>query len=519
MPYSEPSESLVPSETDSVQIPLPKQKFKPKRPPRWPGILSAILLMAGGGWGWYWWQTTQAGKEPRGGNIAAAGQPMAMPVKLGVVETKKIQDTSLINGFLEAPRSIALKPEIDGRIKSILVKEGDRVKKGQVVIRLSNEEAAARVQQAKAALKLAEARLDELKAGTRPEEIAQAQAKLKQARSRLKNAKSGARPEEIAQAQAQIDIAKSDLQLAKSRAKRYKKLRQEGAISQDLLEGFIQEERSAEAKLKEVQRRLKELRKNRQSEIDELTAGVDLERQNLRLLRNGPRREEIAQARSQVQAAAAQVRLAKAQQEHTEIIAPLTGTVGDIPVKVGELVSQGDELTTINRNTSLELNLSVPFDKADKLRLGLPVKILDAGGKPAASGKVSFISPNIDINTQNILAKARFTNRKNQILNRLNVKAQVIWDEFSGIVIPTEAVSRMGGQTFVFVAQEQAATQAGMPTMRAQQKPVKLGAIQGNDYQVIEGLEDGEKIVISGIMNLSNGAPIRPLNADISPAK
>ena len=49
-----------------------------------------------------------------------------------------------------------------------------------------------------------------------------------------------------------------------------------------------------------------------------------------------------------------------------------------------------------------------------------------------------------------------------------------------------------------------------MPNLVAQQKPVKLGAIQGNDYQVLEGLEAGDKIVIACILNLTNGAPIMP---------
>ncbi|MEA5526555.1 efflux RND transporter periplasmic adaptor subunit [Nodularia spumigena] len=515
MHNSESLESQVSAETeknavtDSSQIEQQKQTLKPSQKRSWALILGIVLLIAGGGFGWRWWQNSFAGNAPPG-DRAAAGQPMGIPVKLATVETETIEDSSVIGGFLEDPGSVELKPEIDGRINQILFKEGDRVQKGQVIIRLQSADTQARLRQAKASLDRTQARLAELKAGTRPEEIAQAKARLVQAETRLKNAQGGARPEEIAQAEAQIEVAKSDLELAQSRGQRYQQLRTDGAVSQDELEGYLGEQRSAEARLQEAQRRLDQLRKSRSSDINELAAAVELEKQNLKQLENGSRPEEIAQARSQVMEAAAQVQVAQVQKQYTNVVAPLTGILGDIPAKVGDFVSQGDPLTTLNKNETLELNLSIPFSEVERLRVGLPVQVLDAEGKPAVTGKVSFISPNISVNTQNILAKATFTNARNQILNRLNVQAKVIWEERPGILIPTEAISRMGGQTFVFVAQAPAESKAGMPNLVAQQKPVKLGAIQGNDYQVLEGLEAGDKIVIAGILNLTNGAPIMP---------
>lgn len=495
--------------TDTNDSKQQEPAFQPNQKQRWPLIVGIILLIIGGGFGWRWWQNSIAGNAPSGNT--AAGQPMAIPVKLATVETGTIEDSSVIGGFLEAPGSVAIRPEIDGRISEIIFQEGDRVQKGQVIIRLQSGDTQARLRQAKATLELNQARLAELTAGTRPEEIAQAQARLTQAETRLQNAQGGARPQEIAQAEAQIKVAKSDLELAQSRSERYQKLRAEGAISQDELEGFLGEERSAQARLEQAQRRLDQLRESRSSDIEELAAAVELEKQTLRQLENGPRAEEIAQARSQVSEAAAQVQLAEVQQQYTNVVAPLTGILGNIPVKVGDFVNQGDELTTLNQNNTLELNLAVPFNEGERLRVGLPVQVLDAEGEPAATGQVSFISPNITVNTQNILAKATFPNTTNQILNRLNVQAKVIWDERPGILIPTEAISRLGGQTFVFVAQAPPESKPGMPNLIAQQKPVTLGAIEGNNYQVISGLEPGEKIVVSGILNLTNGVPIMPL--------
>ncbi|QMS91570.1 efflux RND transporter periplasmic adaptor subunit [Nostoc edaphicum CCNP1411] len=523
-----PVEIEQPAVNDSNQEsqPLLERSPKPPQKRRWPLILGIVLLVAGVGFGWRWWQTSSASDAPAG---AAAGQPMAIPVKLATVETETVQESSEFIGSLEAPRSVIIRPQVDGRVTQIFIQEGNRVQQGQVIISLESDNVQAQLLQAKAGLEQAQARLAELQAGTRQEEVAQARAQLTQAQARFRDAQSGSQPEEIAQAEAQIQSAKSDVELAQSRAKRYAQLRKEGAVSQDVLEGYVKEQQSAEAALVVAQKRLDQLRQSRNSSINELAGALEQQRQNLRQLENGSRPEEIAQARSQVTQAAAQVKSAQVQLQYTKVLAPFTGIVGDIPAKVGDYVQQADQLTTLTRNDSLELNISVPLAESKKLRLGLPVQMLDTQGKPIATGKVSFISPDASSDSQTVLAKANFGNSRNQLVNRQTVQTKVIWNERPGILIPVTAVSRLGGETFVFVAeapQEKPKAEApaekpkaGAPNLVAQQKPVKLGVIEGNNYQVIEGLKAGDKIVVSGILNLTNGAPITPAPEQVGSRK
>ncbi len=519
MSHSEFPESPVPIETEQLAVTdtsqaqqenshfEKEQQLIPNLQERWRLILGIILIIGSLGFGWRWWQTSSASNARAG---AMAGQPKGIPVKLATMETGSVQEASEFVGSLEAPRSVTLKPEIAGRVSQILVKEGDLIQQGQVMLRLQSDDAQAQVSQAKAALETSRSKLDQLKAGTRKEEIAQARAKLTQAQAQLTNAQAGARPEEVAQAESQIEAAKSDLELAQSRAKRYQSLRTDGAISQDLLEGYLKERRSSEAKLQEAQRRLQQVRKSRGSDINQLAAAVEQAKQNLKELENGPRPEEIAQARSQVTEAAAQVRTNQVKLQYTNILAPFTGIVGNIPAKVGDFVDKGDELTTLTKNDSLKLNLSIPVNQAKQLRVGLPVQMLDAQGKPGATGKVNFISPNASADSQTVLVKAIFSNSSGQLLNRQLVRAKVIWEERPGILIPVTAVSRLGGESFVFVAQPPEKPQPGMSALVSVQKPVTLGAIEGSNYQVISGLKAGDKIVVSGILNLTNGAPIVP---------
>lgn len=77
--------------------------------------------------------------------------------------------------------------------------------------------------------------------------------------------------------------------------------------------------------------------------------------------------------------------------------------------------------------------------------------------------------------------------------------------ERPGVLIPTKAVLRIGGESCVFVAQS-----PGKAQLVTRKKTVKLGEIQGDNYQVLQGLQPGEKIVVSGILSLSDGAAIMP---------
>jgi RND family efflux transporter MFP subunit len=481
---------------------------RPRKQRRWPWIVGLVLLLGGGGLGWRWLQASRAANAPTGGAPGAAAQPPAVAVKLATVATKTVQDSTVFVGTLESPRFVTVKPQVEGRISQILVKEGDRVQQGQPIVALQSDDAQALLQQRQAALQQAQANLALLNAGTRPEQVAQARATLAQAQSKLRDARSGSELESIAQAQAQIVSAQSALTLAASRASRYAQLAKQGAVSQDAYAGYVNEQRNAAAALVVAQRKLDQLRQTRTADINSFSATVEQQQQNLQQQLNGSRPQEIAQSRAQVSQAAAQVRSAQVQLQYAKVLAPFTGTVGDIPLKVGDYAAKGDALTTLTKNDSFDLNLSIPFDRARRLRAGTSVELLDATGKSIEMGKVGFIAPNATADSQTILAKATFANSSGRLLNRQSVQARVVWDKRPGILIPVTAISRLGGKTFVFVADAGKQSPDGRSSLVARQQPVELGAIEGANYQVMKGLKPGEKIVTTGLLNLTNAVPI-----------
>ncbi len=483
----------------------PKQP-KPPQKKNWPIIVGIVIILAGTGSGLTWWLTQQNNNTSSG---AFAKKTPPTSVKLDTIKTGVIKSVSEVVGTLEADDAITLKPEIEGRINRILVREGDRISKGQVIIELDNSDWQTELLEVQAQLASQKARLAELEAGNRSEDIQEAKARLREAKARLNNAKSGGSLEEIAQAEAQVSAAAASEELAQQRVQRYESLQEQGAISADEYQEYVTEARNASAELEQAQRRLSQLQKSRLTDIDELEAAVEREEQNLRRLERGPRQEVIAQARANVAEAIAQVRTAEVNVSKTRLVAPISGIVGDIPVEVGDYVEQGDTLTTLTANDVLELNLSIPLEDAPRLQLGLPVEIIDNQDQAIARGNISFISPNVTADSQLILAKATFKGNNKALLNRQFIQARIIWEQRQGVLIPTTAVSRLGGQTFVFVAKPNDSKEEGAAPLIAEQRQVELGEVQGNNYQVISGLKPGEKIITAGILRLRDGAPIQ----------
>ncbi len=190
--------------------------------------------------------------------------------------------------------------------------------------------------------------------------------------------------------------------------------------------------------------------------------------------------------------------------QYYKVAAPFTGIIGDIPVKVGDQVTTASQLLTLTQNDVLEVNIAVPTEKAGQVRQGLPVELLDPTGKVIGTSTVFFISPKVNDQSQSVLVKARYDNRAGRLRADQVIQARLVWQRRSGVLVPTSAVSRVAGLDFVFVAQPGKEP----ATLIAHQRPVQLGEIQGNTYQVISGLKPSEKVVVSGILKLADGAPI-----------
>jgi RND family efflux transporter MFP subunit len=215
--------------------------------------------------------------------------------------------------------------------------------------------------------------------------------------------------------------------------------------------------------------------------------------------------QALNNSKADYQSAAAMSKTQEDQLGYYSIRAPFDGVVGDIPVHLGDYVSTTTVLTTVDENKDLEAYIYVPTERTGQVRQGLSVDLTDTGGNLLEKTKIDFVSPQVDSGLQEILVKAPVHATPEILRNAEMVKARIIWSTTPMAVIPVLAVSRQGGQSFVFVARQQ-----NGHTM-AIQTPVTLGDTVGNTYSISSGLNVGDKVIVSGTQFLINGMPVIPL--------
>lgn len=438
--------------SDLGDLKKPQPRFSSPRKRKWLLIVGAIALLLGAGFGW---------RMLRGGNAEGEtppgqGQSAATPVKIVPVQSGRVADSSEFVANLRSPESVTLRPQIEGRVSQIYAREGDPVRAGAPILQVDPDEQAAAVGSVSAA--------------------------AEGARSDLENARAT-----LSSLEADRISSVSGLRYAQRQYERYASLAAQGAVARQQRDEFFNNLQTARANLGSINNRIQ------------------------------AQRAAVARADKAVAQAQANTREQEVQLQYFKLTAPFAGIVGDIPVQVGDLVDTSTELATVTQNQSLEVNVSVPTERASELRLGLPVELINAQGQLVGTSQISFISPDVNNETQSVLIRSIFNNSGGRLRTDQFTRARVIWNQRPGIVIPVTAITRLGGESFVFVAEEgppqgqpQAGPQQAGPQLIARQKRVKLGPIQGNNYQVLEGLQPGDRLITSGILNLRDGGAIAP---------
>src|SRR6266496_2684040 len=334
---------------------------------------------------------------------AKPGASQAMPVKVQTISLSPVPRQDEYVATVKSRRSASIQPQVDGSLTRILVKSGDHVKAGQVLMTI-----------------------DPLKQ----------QATVDQQRSTE------------AQKKAILDYNKKEMD------------RQKG-----LYEGGVASKQNYDYALQAYE--------NSKADWESAQAGrVTQER-------------ELA---------------------YYHLTAPFAGIIGDIPVHLGDYVSQQTLLTTVDENADLEAYIYIPTERSREIRPGLPVQIVTSRGETIEKTKINFISQQVDNGLQGILVKAPVHKSLDTFRNEQLVKARVVWSTAPAPTVPVLAVTRIGGQSFVYVAAD-----SDKGTV-AKQRAVTLGDTIGNDYAVTDGLKAGDKVIISGIQFLIDGVPVKPIS-------
>src|SRR5712692_8461761 len=322
-------------------------------------------------------------KKGKAGGAAGFGGPMGMPVEVAVARADTVRDEIAATGQIEAVQSIDLRPEVDGRIVEILVREGQEVEQETPLFKVDD---------------------------------AQLQA-------------------QVAQLEAQRDLARQDLA-------RVKQLAQQNASS-----------------------------------------AADRERAD-------------ATARS----AQAQYDQARIKLERTTVRAPFTGVVGQRYVSLGDYVTTGTKLVSLQTVNPQRASFQVPERFARQLRPGQEVTF-NVAAIPGRNftGEVDFVDPVVQLPGRTILVKARVPNAQRLLQPGMFIEAHLVTAvRAKAIVIPEDAVVPLQGSNFVWVVSEG----------KVQRRPVSLGVRTPGFVEITTGVSPGEQVVVGGLELLAPGMPV-----------
>lgn len=177
--------------------------------------------------------------------------------------------------------------------------------------------------------------------------------------------------------------------------------------------------------------------------------------------------------------------------------------IGDIAIREGDRVTSATILTTIDESRDLEAYVGVPLERSASLRTGLQVDLLDADGSVVASNPITFVAPRADDSTQSVLVKVALGRMPPSVRVMQYMRARIVWSNEPRLTVPLVAVSRISGQYFVFVAA------AGPQGDVARQTPIAVADLVGEDYVVTSGLQAGDRVIMSNVQKLADGAPVK----------
>ncbi len=456
------------------------------------------------------------GRGERGGTPAPQAQARevaAVSVAVAKIQMGNLTETASVTGDLQSYNDVVVATKLGGRFVEVRVREGDRVRKGDVIAVQDPTDLQLQLRQAESAMRAAEANLQqaEIAARTQPAQteaqIQAAKAALEAARARLRALQTGARPQERQQAEQAVAAARANFELAKANYERAQQLYQQGAIPKQQLDTAKTAYEAAQAQLRQAEETLSLVREGpRREDIEAAEQAVRQAEEAYRQALLGKAQDEVAQqrvvaARAALQQARAQVALLKQQLADTVIRAPFEGVVADRFAEAGAMAGAGTPVVRIVTVDRLFFEATLPELLLRDVKVGMPVEVrVDAFPNRVFEGRVEAIYPAVADQARNLRIRVSITNPADLPLKAgLFARGEIKLREYRNVPLtPKLALLEKGGDTRVFVVQDGVAKQR------------KLRVIATNTEVVYaEGVQPGEVVVVRGQDLLSDGQPVR----------
>lgn len=371
-------------------------------------------------------------------------------------------------GYIVAHHKIQVASKSVGRVLWIGVEKGDRVKEGQVIVRLEDDEYKAQLQQAVGQLQTLEARLEELK--------------------------NGSRPEEVATARANVDQASADLSNAEITLKRTRELVREKVSAQQALD-------DAEARVNSLRARVNSLEKV------------------FELVKIGPRREVIDALRGQIVEAKGRVAFYETTLSNTIIKAPVTGTVLERNVEKGEFVTTGfvgdkgakGYVVSLADLNDLQVELDInqnDFARLDRKQKGMITT--DAYPDRKYDGAIAEIAPEANRQKATVQVKVKVLTPDELLRPDMNASVAFYNEEKA-----TSGRPAVAAKPLVFVPTAAVKNDAVFIVLGGKviRRAVKVTGNTSEGLRVEDGLIGGEDIVLNAPAEMKDGMKVKAKGA------
>ena len=375
---------------------------------------------------------------------------MEVPVQVIPVVRRPLTYSIKITGDILPLMQVDLFPKVSGYLERIDVHIGDRVKQGQVIAQIDQTDFLQKVKEIEAKVAQAKAQLAEIETGTRTEELRQAEEAVKQAQSRFENAKM--QHERIEALYRREVISKKERDIA----------------DMDLT--------VAEAQLASSQ-------------------------QNFKLLREGARQEVREGSQAKLREMEAILEQERTRLQNARIVAPFRGEISRKYVDAGALVSASTPLVSIVHTETLRIVANVLEKDIPLLRAGMNAKIrTDSYPDRVFEGRVEKVNSALDLSTRTLQVEIYIPNLDRILKPGMFSNVEVVLlEKPQTLLIPREAILEAGNEMFVFVAEGN----------KARRKPVTIGYEQEQMVEVLQGLKEGDQVVIKGQQMIREGSSVR----------
>jgi membrane fusion protein (multidrug efflux system) len=239
-------------------------------------------------------------------------------------------------------------------------------------------------------------------------------------------------------------------------------------------------------------------------------AEIELERQQRLRRQNANSEADVDRAESELEQARAAVDRVRSELDKKTIEAPFAGRLGIIEVDAGQFVDIGEPIVTLQTLDPINVDFTLPQQELARVRLGQPVRAeADAFSDRAFEGEVRAISPKVNQQTRNVAVRGRLANPEGRLRPGMFVDVAVqLPTQENVITLPQTAVTYNPYGDSVFLINESDGPD-GETQLTVERKFIRTGANRGDQVQILEGVNEGDRVVTSGQLKLRNGSKVK----------